>query len=549
MTFNKIVNLKKILTLLSVLILLIACGKDEPQGNVIPETPEQAEEVIEEQPEEETPTNKVPAIESQTFEVNEDISDDSIVGTVLASDEDSDTLTFNILENSDNLFEIENNGELSLKEGQELEYKLKKQHIINVEVSDGIDTASASITINLKQIYGEPFIFTIETNFIRFADLSSRDPSITNVEFDYKVDWGDGKIEENVTEVNKSHTYDVDGTYTVKIYGIYPYFYMNDPTLKVRLRTVEQWGDIEWKSFRSAFNSASRLTINAPDIPDLSNVTNTAFMFRSSIRFNSDLNGWNVSNVTNMRAMFANSWFEGDISNWDVSNVTNMSAMFAFCRAFDGDLSSWNVSNVLYMEYMFQDASIFEGSISNWKVDNVLDMSGMFDGASSFNDNISNWNVENVTNMERMFQEAVLFNYDLNNWNVSKVKDMNGMFNSAYSFNGNISNWNVSEVNDMWAMFANTETFNTDISGWNVANVTKMYDMFANARVFNSEINNRNVINVTDMRRMFQGASSFNRDLSNWNVDNVQFCSGFGLDVPAANSGFILPNFNSCNPN
>ena len=41
-------------------------------------------------------------------------------------------------------------------------------------------------------------------------------------------------------------------------------------------------------------------------------------------KFNGDISGWNVSNVTDMSGMFYKSEFNGDISCWDVSSVTNM---------------------------------------------------------------------------------------------------------------------------------------------------------------------------------------------------------------------------------
>ena len=44
--------------------------------------------------------------------------------------------------------------------------------------------------------------------------------------------------------------------------------------------------------------------------------------------FSGDISKWNVSNVTNMREMFAHSKFDGDISKWDVSNVKNINHMF-----------------------------------------------------------------------------------------------------------------------------------------------------------------------------------------------------------------------------
>ena len=70
-----------------------------------------------------------------------------------------------------------------------------------------------------------------------------------------------------------------------------------------------------------------------------------------------DIGKWNVSHVTNMDMLFAdtemNATFNEDISDWDVSNVTNMEDMFYGSREFDQDLSKWDVSNVENMCRMF----------------------------------------------------------------------------------------------------------------------------------------------------------------------------------------------------
>jgi surface protein len=52
-----------------------------------------------------------------------------------------------------------------------------------------------------------------------------------------------------------------------------------------------------------------------------------------------DWNQWDVSEVTDMSYMFANTQFNGDISKWDVAKVTNMDYMFE--TKFNGDLSKW----------------------------------------------------------------------------------------------------------------------------------------------------------------------------------------------------------------
>ena len=68
----------------------------------------------------------------------------------------------------------------------------------------------------------------------------------------------------------------------------------------------------------------------------------------------------------------------GSIENWNVSNVTNMMAIFYNCKNFNQNLSKWNVSNVTNMEYMFSGCEKFNQKISNWNVSNVTNMRHMF---------------------------------------------------------------------------------------------------------------------------------------------------------------------------
>ena len=59
-----------------------------------------------------------------------------------------------------------------------------------------------------------------------------------------------------------------------------------------------------------------------------SRITDMSEMFIIQDYFNQDISAWDVSNVTNMKFMFAMHSFNQDLSAWDVSNVTNMSICF-----------------------------------------------------------------------------------------------------------------------------------------------------------------------------------------------------------------------------
>ena len=61
--------------------------------------------------------------------------------------------------------------------------------------------------------------------------------------------------------------------------------------------------------------------------------------FHYALNFDQDISNWDVSNVTEMGAMFAGTNFNQDISNWDVSSVTNMNGMFEWAGSFNQDVS------------------------------------------------------------------------------------------------------------------------------------------------------------------------------------------------------------------
>lgn len=84
--------------------------------------------------------------------------------------------------------------------------------------------------------------------------------------------------------------------------------------------------------------------INLGDI-DVVNITDMSYLFKESTRKNFDgIEKWNVSNVKQMKCMFANCHlFNQDISGWDVRKVEKICQAFAFTSNFNQDLSKWQL--------------------------------------------------------------------------------------------------------------------------------------------------------------------------------------------------------------
>ncbi|MFC0875338.1 BspA family leucine-rich repeat surface protein [Saccharicrinis sp. FJH2] len=309
------------------------------------------------------------------------------------------------------------------------------------------------------------------------------------------IDWGDGILDTVVREDLKTHTYSVDGIYTIKVTGVMDTLNFNIRALSP-LDSVSSFGNLGLKSLNHTFYAAFNLLSVPDNLPE--SVEDLSYTFLNAYNFNGDISSWNVENVTNMEGMFKNANnFNQDIRNWDVSRVRNMS-------------------------YMFNGAENFNQQIGQWDVSNVEDMSYMFSAIGSFNQKLEAWDVSHVTNMERMFYKARNFNSNISGWDVGSVTNMAWMFMGAVSFNQDIASWNVGNVTNMELMFERADSFNQDLSIWDVSSVKNMSQMFRRAPLFNQNIGLWNVSNVTDMSSMFQETTSFDQDLGSWNVSNVK---------------------------
>lgn len=404
-------------------------------------------------------------------------------------------------------------------------------------------------TVSFSQ---EPFITTWEiSGNLTVNILISNDAN--NFSYDYTIDFGDGTVQSNVTG-SITHQYLNPGIYTITISGSFPKFSTAMPN---NLLSIEQWGDIIWQDMTSAFYNCNNLIINATDAPNLTQVTSLSRMFNSCDNFDSSINHWDVSNITDMSLMFATTYFNQPLNNWDVSNVTNMQGMFAGCHFFNQSLESWNVSSVINMNSMFTSCTSFNQPLDNWDVSNVTDMKKMFQYTDEFNQPLNNWDVSNVTDMNRMFFDSNSFDNPLNNWDVSNVIDMNAMFASAPFFNRPLNNWNVSNVSNFGSMFSGATNFNQDISNWDISNVQTMSAFLNNTNLdvsyydsFLANLANYNITNISLGANNLNYCNSSARDylINNleWNIVGDTLSSDCNI---INGSVFYDQNNDGCNNN
>jgi len=239
--------------------------------------------------------------------------------------------------------------------------------------------------------FSNAFVTTWKTDNLGFSEGNQIiiPTSFGNI-YDYSVDWGDGIVESGFNG-DATHTYLIPGIYTVSVIGDFPQIFFNASGDKDKLLSVEQWGDVQWLDFNSAFNGCTNLDVVADDIP-------------------------NSSVVFEWRAMFKN-----------CSSLIGNSAF-----------NDWDMGNALGMEDMFSGATLFNQDISNWILGATMNMNGMFENATSYNQPLNFRGMDRSPTMVNMLNGAISFNQDLSQMprhgtNMSGMLVNTGMSNENYN--------------------------------------------------------------------------------------------------------------------
>ena len=161
-----------------------------------------------------------------------------------------------------------------------------------------------------------------------------------------------------------------------------------------------------------------------------------------------------------------------ELEGWDVSNVTNMYATFRLMNSLSdiSALADWDVSNVTDMRYVFDNVKSLSdiSALANWDTSNVVDMSDMFSFDKVLTDisALANWNISSATKISGMFQSTAITNVDALetkqhegkdyvSWDVSSVTNMGSIFYGAKSLTdiSALASWDTSSVSSMIGMF------------------------------------------------------------------------------------------------
>nr|WP_321415804.1 BspA family leucine-rich repeat surface protein [uncultured Allomuricauda sp.] len=544
-------------------------------------------------------TNQLPQISAQEFTALENITDQQVIGTVVASDADDDDLVFTITEDTSGLFEITGSGELSLSEGKSLDHGEATEHTLTVSVSDGTGSAGAEVTVKvepgpdtnsppqisaqefsaLESITDEDLIGTVAASDADDDDLVftiTEDASgLFEITGSGELSLSEGKSLDYGEATEHTLTVSVsDGTETsqadIMILICPKAVNSTSEDAIVSGGTKELMGAPEggtWKVV-SGGGSITDATYTAPSVEEDTEVeiayvleSDNASCAQSSASVTFAVQGpvylhdngttvvardwaragdeWTVNGKEYVVVGDKDNLIERIGKNEDPSTfcTTKVTDMSAlfFSSDFNGDISTWDTSNVTNMQGMFASTTAFDQDIGGWETKNVTDMSNMFASATSFNQDIGGWETKNVTDMSQMFFNATAFNQNIGGWDTSSVTNMSRMFQFATSFNQDIGNWKTSSVTNMSFMFISASEFNQDIGGWETKNVTDMSVMFQDATAFNGNIGGWETKNVTDMNAMFRQATSFNQDIVGWDTSSVTNMSRMFQDATSFN--------------
>jgi surface protein len=417
--------------------------------------------------------------------------------------------------------------------------------------SDSVDTESMIFTITTTSS-NEDFV------------IRSQTPSVNN----YDVDWGDSNSESGVTDVDKTHTYAVAGTYEIKITGDI-YIRNSNTTTAAQYTEWKQWGtNTTIRGLREWFTECINMTYTATDAPNFNFTVGASYkgpyqLFKGCDSIISlDLSNWNTSafaGTTSQNAFIQMANVTSiNITGWDVSTVTNASSWFSQSGNSGAGLAviapNLNWAACSNMSSMFNDANLTSATdITGWTLraagtttTQMFRKIGYTPGATGgCNLDLTGWNNTSAfTSAANLFLQSYgLSTVNLTNWDISNITSFSGMF-STCTYLTDIVGLNTlradSATNMTNAFYLtyrlkfDTHNFHDDFgANWSVTTFSGTfnkngYSLTAGSRGVIPNVTNWDMSTATTVYQMFRDArfEDSNQTLapsSSWDLSN---CSG-----------------------
>lgn len=197
-----------------------------------------------------------------------------------------------------------------------------------------------------------------------------------------------------------------------------------------------------------------------------------------------------TANETSMVGLFAYTPASStlDLSNINTSKVTDMSRMFSDCKAEIKNIDGWDISKLTNANYMFcnftNNNKYLDLSVLDFS--NVTKADCMFEGCNVDNVDIRNLNLNLAKLSSLPFKSVKGTVLDLSNYDITGLKRTYGLGYFCDCSTIDLTNWKTTEVTDMGNTFYYCSSIEKIIMpDWDMTNVTKTSSFFYNCSKLN----------------------------------------------------------------
>ena len=359
---------------------------------------------------------------------------------------------------------------------------------------------SAQIRVGIKDgsLEKRKFIFTIDTKKPGSASDTFVLPCGNIGVYNATIEWGDGTTS-TITSYNDpdlTHVYSTPGIYTVKVLGTLPHIRFNSGGDSLKLMSINNWGNNEWRTMSGSFRSCSNLEIYATDVPNTSLVTSLTSTFQGCTSLTSfSMKNWDLSSCTTFgggyQGTFNNctSMVTFDFTGCKLNTTTNITMREAFwgCSSLSSvvGFNTVDTSKVTSLYYTFKGcSSLTTLDMSGMDLSNCSDTTQMFLGCTS----LTSLDMSNITfrsagvKLQSTFQSTPNLTTitGIENWVITPSNIISTFRGCGLTGDLDLTGWDVSNVTSTSNTFSPTPNLTSlNVSGWDLSSCTTFGNRYA----------------------------------------------------------------------